>query len=132
MADLFNSVLSRLDNTARQELQNSQRRWLKERLDCGDDFICTKEAYSERIETLKSVLANLSGAVEQCRVSDPEPPLNVRATPNGTKVGSLSNGTMVVVLDHNANKSWVFVGRHEDRSPIGWVYREYLNCRGRE
>jgi hypothetical protein len=33
---------------------------------------------------------------------------------------------MVVVLDYNANKSWVFVGRHEDRSPIGWVYREYL------
>jgi uncharacterized protein len=77
MADLFNSVLSRLDNTARQEQQNSQRRWLKERLDCGDDFICTKEAYSERIETLKSVLAKLTtkAAAEQCRVLDPDPPI---------------------------------------------------------
>jgi hypothetical protein len=73
-------------------------------------------------------------AAERCRISDPNPPLKVRATPNGSIVGSLSNGTFVTVLDYSANKQWVFVGKYEDRSPIGWVYQQYINCteQGRE
>jgi uncharacterized protein len=55
MAELFEGVLNRLNSADRQELKNSQRHWLKERLDCGDDFLCTKEAHSERIERLNSV-----------------------------------------------------------------------------
>jgi uncharacterized protein len=132
MAESYNSVLSLLNDADRKEVRRSQGRWLKERRDCGDDFLCTKEAYSERIARLNSVLVKLkaktSEIADQCWVSDPNPPLNVRATPNGSIVGSLSNDTRVVVLENS--QSWVFVGRYEDRSPIGWVYREYINCRG--
>jgi SH3 domain-containing protein len=65
---------------------------------------------------------------ETCRVSDPEPPLNVRTTPNGSIVGTLSNGTSVIVLDYSKNKPWIFVGS-EDRAPIGWVHGEYIDCK---
>jgi uncharacterized protein len=135
MAALFERVGNYLNNSDRQELRNSQHRWLKERLDCGDDFLCTKEAYIERIDRLNSVLAkvrdrsNRNQPVAQCSVTDPNPPLNVRTTPNCSIVGALSNGTRVVVFDYNANRSWAFVGRYEDRSPIGWVYVEYIDCK---
>src|SRR5262245_35467657 len=58
-------------------------------------------------------------------------PLNVRTTPNGNIVGTLSNGTLVNILDRPSNvrgRTWVYVGRYEDRVPIGWVYRDYLDC----
>jgi uncharacterized protein len=133
MAELFNRVYDLLGSKDRQQIKGTQRDWLKDRLDCDDDFLCTKKAYFERIERLTSVLAKLSSAAkdggEQCRVSDPNPPLNVRTTPNGSRVGSLPNDTRVVVLDYNDNRSWVFVGRYEDRSPIGWVFAEYIDCR---
>jgi hypothetical protein len=41
--------------------------------------------------------------VDECSVSDPSPPLNVRTTPNGSIVSSMHNGTRVVVLDYNAS-----------------------------
>jgi hypothetical protein len=67
-----------------------------------------------------------------CRVTDPTPtPLNVRTTPNGRIVGTLDNNVLVSVLDRSVDdrgRSWVYVGRSEDRSPIGWVYREYIDC----
>jgi uncharacterized protein len=137
MADLFTKVSDLLGNRDHQQVKDSQKNWLKERLDCDDDFLCTKSAYSERIERLNSVLTKLTdkasnakaAAVEQCRVADPNPPLNVRTTPNGSIVGSLSNDTVVSVLDYSANKQWIFVGRYEDRSPIGWAFGEYLDCR---
>jgi uncharacterized protein YecT (DUF1311 family) len=59
MAELFEGVLNPLNSADRQELKNSQRHWLKERLDCGDDFLCTKEVYSEHIERLNSVLPKI-------------------------------------------------------------------------
>ena|SRR5436190_8388826 len=98
MSTLFNNVLDSLSNTDRQELRTSQREWLKERLDCGDDFICTKSAYAQRIDRLNSVLLRLRQKANaengsQCSVADPLPPLNVRTTPNGSIVGSLSNNT---------------------------------------
>jgi hypothetical protein len=69
-----------------------------------------------------------------CQVSDPSgTPLNVRATPNGNKVGTLNNDDLVTILDQasdRAGKAWVYVGR-EDRSPIGWVYRDYIRCSSR-
>jgi uncharacterized protein len=135
MVTLFNNVRNLLSNIDRHELEKSQRDWLKNRLDCGDDFICTKEEYTRRIARLNAVLAKLTaqghfaGAAQQCRVSDPNPPLNIRTTPNGSIVGTLPNGTLVAVLDYSANRLWVFVGRYEDWSPIGWVYGEYLDCK---
>ena len=133
MVAVFDTLMNLLNSGDRQQLRTHQREWLKDRLDCDDDFICTKRAYTERIERLNSVLAKVRNNTNtnqpaQCRVSDPNPPLNVRTTPNGSIVGTLSNGTLVTVLDYSPNKPWVYVGRYEDRFPIGWVYREYLDC----
>ena len=58
-------------------------------------------------------------------------PLNVRASPNGDIVGTLRNGVQVTVLDRSMDRkrqAWVYVGRSEDRSPIGWVYRQFIAC----
>jgi len=69
---------------------------------------------------------------DRCRVMDPTgTPLNFRTAPNGHVVGTLSNGTLVKILDRPSNvggRTWVYVGRYEDRVPIGWVYRNYLDC----
>jgi hypothetical protein len=57
-------------------------------------------------------------------------PLNVRATPNGHIVGTLSNGDLVSLLDRASDRSgrqWVYVGTKENK-PIGWVYRDYIAC----
>jgi S1-C subfamily serine protease len=73
-----------------------------------------------------------ASAQDRCRVMDPTgTPLNVRTAPNGHVVGTLSNGTLVKILDRPSNgrgRTWVYVGRYEDRVPIGWVYRDYLDC----
>jgi S1-C subfamily serine protease len=45
-----------------EELKQSQRRWLRERLDCDDDFTCTKQAYRQRIERLSTILARVTDA----------------------------------------------------------------------
>lgn len=66
-----------------------------------------------------------------CSVTDPTgTPLNVRTSPNGNVVGTLNNGAQVIILDRasRTGKSWVYVGRYEDHVPIGWVYRDYINC----
>jgi S1-C subfamily serine protease len=134
MVAVFDDVMNRLNRSDREDVRASQRHWLKERLDCGDDFICTKEAYTQRIERLNSVLAKIrdGGNTQEaiCVVSDPNPPLNVRTAPNGSIVGTLVNNTMVVVLYTNPDRSWAFVGRAENRSPIGWAFRRYLDCKG--
>jgi Bacterial SH3 domain len=62
-------------------------------------------------------------------------PLNVRTTPNGHVVGTLNNGIVVTVLDHASDrggKAWVYVGRYDDNRPIGWVYREFIDCAAAE
>lgn len=73
----------------------------------------------------------VSGARQNCYVNDPTgTPLNVRTSPNGHMVGTLSNGTSVSLLDQTSDRdgrSWVYVGS-PDLKPIGWVYREFLDC----
>jgi hypothetical protein len=34
------------------------------------------------------------------------------------------------ILDHSSvdGGKWVYIVRYEDRTPIGWVYRDYLDC----
>jgi S1-C subfamily serine protease/uncharacterized protein len=61
MAGLYNKVYNLLGDKDRQQIKGTQKDWLKDRLDCDDDFLCTKKAYSERIERLNSVLAKLTG-----------------------------------------------------------------------
>jgi S1-C subfamily serine protease len=37
----------------------------------------------------------------------------------------------VKILDRPSDvrgRTWVYVGRYEDRVPIGWIYRDYLDC----
>lgn len=72
-----------------------------------------------------------ASAQNRCLVADPTgTPLNVRTAPDGPTVGTLTNGTLVAIFDRSfvGGKPWVYVGRYEDRVPIGWVYRNYLNC----
>jgi Bacterial SH3 domain len=64
-----------------------------------------------------------------CLVADPSPtPLNVRATPNGAIVGWLINGAPLTVIDYSTSGSWALV-KGDDGTKLGWVYREYLDCR---
>jgi hypothetical protein len=82
---------------------------------------------------LGTVIAGASQASAVCRVADPTPtPLNVRTSPNGRIVSTLENGMLVFVLDRATDRrgqTWVFVGSAEDQTPIGWVFRDYIDCR---
>jgi hypothetical protein len=78
-------------------------------------------------------LASASGAQAGCIVADPSPtPLNVRTAPYGRIVGTLDNGQGVSILDSsidNQGRPWVYVA-DDTGSPLGWVYREYVVCKG--
>jgi len=69
-----------------------------------------------------------------CIVADPSPtPLNVRTAPNGRIVGALDNGERVYVIDRafdGGDREWVYVGLADTRAPLGWVYRDYIVCKG--
>lgn len=70
-------------------------------------------------------------AQDRCIVADPTgTPLNVRAAPDGRVVQTLTNGASVTVLDRFSfrGRTWVYIRRYEDGAPIGWVYRDYLDC----
>lgn len=68
-----------------------------------------------------------------CRVADPSgTPLNLRTTPYGRIIGVVENGTMVSVMDETrdrAGRVWVYVRDDYSTQPLGWVYRDYINCR---
>jgi hypothetical protein len=80
-----------------------------------------------------ALTASPTQAQTVCRVADPTPtPLNVRSSPNGRIVGTVENGMLVSVLDSTTDRrghGWVYVGNAADRMPIGWVFRDYINCR---
>ena len=75
-----------------------------------------------------------------CKVTDPTgTPLNVRDTPNGKKVGTLRNGTKVIMTGDSTDskgRSWALVywkgGQRLKGSSgadnEGWVIREYISC----
>ena len=69
----------------------------------------------------------------ECIVADPSPtPLNVRTAPYGRIVSTLTNGQVVSILDSsidNEGRPWVYVA-DDNGSPLGWVYREYVVCKG--
>ena len=80
----------------------------------------------------------------QCKVTDPTgTPLNVRATPNGVKKGTLRNGTKVIMTGDSTDskgRSWALVhweggqrlkgyAKGDDRAYEGWVIREYISCK---
>ena len=67
-----------------------------------------------------------------CRVLDPTgTPLNIRTAPDGHIVGTFDNGDPVLMLDRAPDrngKTWVYVGSYPGAKPIGWVYRDYIDC----
>jgi S1-C subfamily serine protease len=73
-----------------------------------------------------------ASAQERCRLADPTgTPLNIRNAPNGSIIGTLTNGTMVAVLNRASDRqsrAWAYIGTSE-RKAIGWVFRDYLDCR---
>ena len=86
------------------------------------------------LATLSIGMALGSNAMAQsrCRVMDPTgTPLNLRTAPNGQIVGALPNGLLVSVLDQavDANgKPRVYIARHDNNLPLGWVFREFISC----
>jgi hypothetical protein len=80
------------------------------------------------------VAVNLAAAAEgeRCKVTDPTgTPLNVRESPNGKIIGTLANGTFVTIVEakNAANgKPWVKVQHYTTKTPIGWVFREFVSC----
>jgi uncharacterized protein YecT (DUF1311 family) len=67
MVALYYDIISYLNSGDQEELRQSQQRWLKQRLDCSEDFFCTKRAYTERIERLTIVLGRVSDQGSQSR-----------------------------------------------------------------
>ena len=70
-----------------------------------------------------------------CLVADPTgTPLNVRADPNGKIIGTLTNGSTVKLTRSASSygKEWAYVSRSDSNAPLGWVFRNYLNCDHRE
>ena len=62
-----------------------------------------------------------------CLIAAPAGTLNVRAAANGVIIGTLTNDTSVTIVDESGSK-WVYVEGYEDQKPIGWVYRDYIDC----
>jgi hypothetical protein len=74
----------------------------------------------------------LAAEGERCKVTDPTgTPLNVRDSPNGKITGTLANGSLVGIVEYKdaANgKPWVKIVDHKTKTPIGWVFREFVSC----
>ncbi|PNE10928.1 MAG: hypothetical protein CR217_11490 [Beijerinckiaceae bacterium] len=69
-----------------------------------------------------------SPAMATCVVSDPNPPLNVRATPNGAlEPFKLPNGSQIEIIDTKLShgRIWIYVA---DASPLGWVLKNLVHC----
>jgi hypothetical protein len=64
-----------------------------------------------------------------CTVKDPKPPLNVRQSPNGTKIGALRNGTQVeagITQTDEKNNTWINI---RSGKLNGWVIASSIsNC----
>jgi hypothetical protein len=77
-------------------------------------------------------LAVPAQAQSRCRVMDPTgTPLNLRTAPHGRILGAIDNGFLVSIIDQARDrngKPWVYVARHDDGRPMGWVFREFIAC----
>ena len=156
LSGIYFSVHRILSGEDRTKLERDERAWLQGRENCGRKKECVTLAIERRIQDLMALSQSLgltppttrnpsvganpsepsNGAPTassrgRCLVADPTgTPLNVRTIPNGKVVGTLSNGVPVVVLDHVSQngKTWVYIGRDPDQVPLGWVFRDYVNC----
>jgi hypothetical protein len=72
-----------------------------------------------------------AASADSCMVSDPTgTPLNVRDAPNGKVVGTLKNGSFVVMRDtvDVRGKRWAELQSTRPGGSV-YVYREYVSCR---
>jgi hypothetical protein len=80
------------------------------------------------------LIATTPFAHAECVVADPTPtPLNVRTAPNGRVIATLDNGQSVYIIDRTLDRqsrAWVYVGDSETDKPVGWVFREFIVCKG--
>lgn len=78
---------------------------------------------------------SVSAQGEVCTVTDPTgTPLNVRNAPGGRVIGRLRNGTEVYIEESCSDEqgcAWAKVSNPNRRS-LGWVFREFVSCRGRQ
>ena len=67
-----------------------------------------------------------------CHVKDPtDTPLNVRDTPNGAVVDTLTNGTALKVLgtkQDSRGRDWALITRPGEDQALGWAFRDYIDC----
>ena len=74
------------------------------------------------------MVATSPAADATCIVSDPNPPLNVRSSPNGAlEPFKLPNGTQIEIIDTKLSHGhiWIYVA---DASPLGWVLKNLVHC----
>lgn len=77
-----------------------------------------------------------------CMVADPTGTLlNVRETPAGKRLGSLTNGTQLTLThleEDQKGRTWGYAKWTDKKQPLantktqrfeGWVIREYVSCR---
>jgi Bacterial SH3 domain len=62
---------------------------------------------------------------EICIVNDPNPPLNVRAAPNGRIIGALADSDIVSILQRRG--LWAYVAKKKLK---GWIYQSLIDCEG--
>ena len=78
------------------------------------------------------VLSASAASAQSCMVSDPTgTPLNVRATPGGTILGTLRNGSNVILIDtidDSRGRRWAEVSARGYGQSV-WVFREFVSCR---
>jgi uncharacterized protein YraI len=78
------------------------------------------------------VLTASAASAQSCMVSDPTgTPLNVRATPGGTILGTLRNGSNVSLIDtvdDSRGRRWAEVSARGYSRNV-WVFREFVSCR---
>lgn len=71
-----------------------------------------------------------AATAETCRVADPTgTPLNIRVAPNGSVIGTLTNGELVTVrqsIPGSGGRQWAYIER--SGAPLGWVFRDYIAC----
>lgn len=73
-------------------------------------------------------------AEQVCQVTDPTgTPLNVRESPNGEVVYTISNGSEVYIHDianDEQGRPWAQIGGYDrgEYRIFGWVIREFLSC----
>ena len=97
----------------------------------GGDFLTARQ----RQQLLRGEAATTgagSSGQSTCRVMDPTgTPLNVRSTPNGAIVDTLSNGTPIQLLATQQDargRDWSQIGRVGQGQALGWVFRDYVDC----